>query len=295
MQQPSQPGGNGGGGQGGYGGASGGGGGNDIGAMLTEGWGGGEFDTDILMRNIKIAFKRAIGPVLYSWVIIAAATLMVDLVSSFFSIVAYYADDPAIASGVLGLQGIFALLSIPLSFLIGALQFSLYRPMRRELFEGAGAGGDLKSMLESASSVALPVLGTQLLVMLVAGIAGICFVFPGLFAAFILSMSVYLVATRGIGPIAGMKYSITLVKKYWQTVAVAFVGAIVVGVAGGCIVNIFGWIIGLASSVIRPFNSLVLPMVAWVISTAGVFGWFVIWTGVFATIDSYESGDYVKE
>ena len=290
MQQPQQPAGSPGGP-----GSGGGGGGNDLGALLTEGWGGGEFDTDVLTRNAKIAFKRALGPVVQAWIGIGLAVLVIELMASFFGIIGYFSDSTSIVGATSAIRGILTVLETPVYFVMAALQFSLYRPMRRELFEGPGAAGDLKSMVQSASNVALPVLGTQLLVYLIVGIAGMCLVAPGLFAAFILSMSVYMVATRGLGPFDGMKNSITMVKKYWKTVAVAFVGIILIGVAGGCVVTVFEFIVGFASQLIRPFDAVVIDLVTWLTSQAGIFGLFVVWSAVFGTIDSYESNDYIKE
>lgn len=285
MQRPQQPGGP----QGGSGGGGG------VGALLTEGWGGGEFDFDILKRNLGIAFKRAVGPVLYAWVGIGLAVLLIDMLGSFFYIVGYFSDSASIAAATTSIQGILTILETPVYFVVAALQFSLYRPMRRALFEGEGSSGDIKSMVQSASDVALTVLGTQLLVYLIVAVGSACVVAPGLFAAFILSMSVYMVATRSMGVFDGMKKSITMVKKYWQTVGFAFICIIAIGVGGGCVVAVFEFLVGLVSSIIRPFNSIVLDVVSWAITQAGIFGLFVVWSAVFGTIDSYETGDYIKE
>jgi hypothetical protein len=269
-------------------GGGGGGGGADI---ITEGWGGGEEVTmDEVIERLKLVFGRAVGPVLYAWLAIAAVTLAFDLISSLLYVVRYFLDSVGARGALLTIQGIFEFASTPVYVVVGGLQWALFKPMHREIFEGEGAAGGLMDVLRSAMSVFLYTFAAVLLVSLSSSLGGVCCILPGLFLAFLLFQAPYITATQGIGPIEALKRSLNLHKMYWMLVLAVVAATFIAAGIGGCVGGVFTFILGLVASVIRPFDSPFMTIFAWLGIQLAMFAIFVVHSTVFSLIESKETG-----
>lgn len=260
--------------------------------MLTEGWGGGpEVTSDEVIDRLKLVFKRATqGSILKAWLMVGAALLAFQLIGSVFYILNYFIDN-SIASTVLGIgDSAIEWLASPLSAAVYAFQLALFKPLHREIFEGAGASGGPQDALGEAKGIFWYMLAASLLLSLVSGFGLFCCIAPGLFLGFMFCQAPYLTATQDIDPITAFKSSFFLNKTYWMVILAAVVGMIIAGIAASAVGGIGTFIIGLVSTVLHPFNVPFLRIIFWLGIQLGMFGVFVVNAAVFSVIESKETG-----
>lgn len=268
-----------------------GGGGNDVQALITEGWGGGKkIEFDEVIARLKLVAKTMLGPVLIAWFGVAALMLVFDMLTGVLNIADYFIKNLAVSSALRLIEKIVGVAEYPLYYIVFAMQVAMFKPMHTAIFQGKEALGGPVDVLKSAAGVFLYTLATLLLIALAFSIGGLCCVVPGIALSFVFCQAPYFVATQGLDPIEAIKRSFEVNKTYWQVILAAVVGIAVFGAAGGCVRGIFGWIIGLASSFLYPFNYLFIDFFTWLGIEIAFLGIFVVQMTIFSLIESKERG-----
>ena len=272
QQQPPGGGGNGG---------NRGGGGSDDNMGIGDGWGEGDASIDEVVENVKRVFQAFKGEVMFAWLALAGVALIFALLETGLALMSALMPD----------LGVFSILQIPVSFLGGlvgvgivAVQFSLYRPLKRKVFESFDPG-DWQTALKSNLSPVLWILLTILVLGFGTSIGTVCCIVPGLFVAFLGSMAPYLMATRpNIDMMDAFKTSYVLAKKYWQIFAITIGALIGAGLVAGCFLGIASVLV----SVLGSFGAVLSPGLGWIGTTLFQLGVFIVWGGVFMTVDEKE-------
>jgi len=258
-------------------------------SAIDEGWGEGAATIDEVVDNTKAYVESLRGPLLMAWLAYAGLTLVLQTVEVGLNLIGW-------ALGAIG--GIFALITVPLAILVSlayvgvtAGQLTLYGPMRESVFHGIepdGWMGGIKQGLERF----LPVLVAVAAIALLTPLLSICLLVPGLAFAFFTSMAPYYLATRDDIPLGeGFTRSYEMAKKYWKIVAVTIGALFAAGLVAGCAVGVGA---AFASLLPEPLGSMAYNCSQWVGITLFQFGVFVVWGGVFTTVDAHESGESVQ-
>lgn len=253
---------------------------------IGEGWGTGSASFDEAVENIKKFFGAFKGDVMTAWLVFAGIGFLLQTLEvgvEFFTWL--------LSSATGGIGSIFGLLGIPVAILVGlgsvvltAGQLSLYGPMREKMFHGIEPGS-WNAALKTGMGRIMPV---TLSIVAIAVIIPLTCVIPGLIIAFFAIMAPYLLASRqDLGVIDAFKRSYELAKKYWQVFALTIGGLFVAGLAAGCIVGIGSALYFLP----EPLGMIGGSYASWAAVTAFQFGIFVVWGGVFSTVDAHESGE----
>ena len=271
---------------------TGGGGDNQSSGMspIGEGWGEGHATFDEVVDNVKAFFEAFKGPLLFAWLAYAGLMLLLETFE-----VGLYVTGWAL--GMLGgfFGGLLSLVLAPLLLLISfaatAGQLTLYGPIRERVFHGIEPESwtdGLKQGLQRIVPVGLAVFAIGLLT----SFGLILCILPGLAFAFFTLMAPYLLATRGDTSLGGaFTRSYELAKKYWQVLAITIGALFAAGLVAGCFMGVGG---GLATVLPEPLGTIISQYAGWVGMTAFQFGIFVVWGGVFVTIDSHESGESLQ-
>lgn len=234
-----------------------------------------------VLDNVQTLGKRMLGPILIAWGAIAAVHLILSMIQ-------------AVAHIVLGPASLALMfVSIPVWLLIGlvlgALRFSLYRPMRDVLTGGAAVYPDLGSLKDPILGNFVNVMLVTLLYSLAVGVGALLCGIPGLIALVVFSMAPYY-AANGTPPVDAMRDSFEAAKRYPILFVVAIAATVfILGLANGVVsvlLAIIGGALGeygvLAANFMQWMSLVVLGAVALVIMGA-----------TFATIDLAESGERV--
>lgn len=263
----------------------------DSGGMspIGEGWGEGAASFDEVIDNVKAFLAAFKGDVMMAWLVFAGIGLLLTTLGVTVDFFAWLLSE---ATGFIG--GLFGLLTLPLDVLIAlgsvlltAGQLTLYGPMREKLFHGVEPGGwmaALKTGMNRFIPVALAIGAIALVIPLT------CFI-PGLVLAFFAIMAPYLLASRQLKLDEAFKQSYELAKEYWQVFAVT-IGALMGGaLVAGCVIAIAQ---GMMMILPAPLSGIVGSYATWFAVTLLQIGIFIVWGGVFATVDSHESGEAIR-
>lgn len=256
---------------------------------IDEGWGAGEATFDEVIDNVKTFFQSMQGPLLMAWLAYAGLTLLLQT----FDIGLYFL---AWAFGALG--GIVSLILIPFSILVSlayfavtAGQLTLYGPMRERVLHGVDPDSWTAGIKEGLGRI-LPVLVALAAIGVLTSILSLCLFVPGLAFAFFTVMAPYLLATREEMPLGkGFTESYELSKKYWKIIAITIGALFAAGMVGGCFLGVGA---GMAAFLPEPIGPIFSDLSMWLGTTLFQFGIFVVWGGVFTTVDAHESGETVQ-
>jgi hypothetical protein len=249
---------------------------------IDEGWGAGEATIDEVVENVRKFFELFKGEILTAWIVYAAASLVLETIDI---------GIQSIAALLGGGGAVFAIVMLPVMILVGlayplitAGQLTLYGPMRDRVFHGTEPSG-WRPAIEQGLSRFWPVLGAMLLIGIIIPLGCI---FLGLVIAFFAIMAPYYLATRAsMAFVDAFKKSYEMAKKYWDIFAITIGALLAAGLLFGCIFSC-GWALDAAP---EPLATIFGGYATWLAATVFQFGIFVVWGGVFTTVDAHETGE----
>jgi hypothetical protein len=252
---------------------------------IDEGWGAGEATIDDVVENVRKFFELFKGEVLTAWIAYAVALLALETVEI---------GIQSVAELLGGAGAIFSIVMLPVVIVVGlayplvtAGQLTLYGPMRERIFHGSEPSGWMPAIKQGLSRF-LPVLGAMLLIGIIIPLG--C-VIPGLVVAFFAIMAPYYLATReSIGFVGAFTRSYEMAKKYWDIFAITIGALLASGLLFGCIFSC-GWAF---DALPEPLATIFGGYATWLAATVFQFGIFVVWGGVFTTVDAHETGEQVE-
>ncbi len=252
---------------------------------IDEGWGEGGASIDEVVENVQAFFESFKGEMLIAWGAYAAVALLLQTVEVGLYTVSWLLGDVA--------GGLFSLLMLPVWLLVGlayplvtAGQMTLYGPMRAQIFEGVEPEG-WQGAVKQGLGRFWPVLGAILAIGAV--IPATC-VLPGLVLAFFAVMAPYFLATRpSLGFVDAFKRSYEVAKRHWEVFAITIGALLASMLLFGCV---FGVGVGL-SWLPAPIGRIFADYATWLAATVFQLGIFVVWGGVFVTVDGKETGERV--
>lgn len=252
---------------------------------LGDGWGTGSASVDEVFENVKAVFQGMQGEILKAWLAIVAVLFLAESAEVFI----YTMVEMTGALG--GLIAIFAwpiaALLYFLSIVASAAQLTLFGPLRDKVFHGIEPDGWMEAF-RAQSGRFLSVLGAVAALTFV--IPCTC-VLPGLALAFFGCMAPYIAATEEIGVFDAFKKSYERAKSYWQVLVITIGALIGAGLLLGCFASAGNFVAGMLPDVLQIF---VHHYAYWVGMVVFQFLIFVVWGGVFVTVDAAESGQAVR-
>jgi hypothetical protein len=264
----------------------------DLGAFVTEGWGGGQASIEDVLENAKKLFNRLRGPVLLAWFMVAAGVLAFDLAEAILNTIAYL-----LGGGILSL--VVTIVWIPVMLialvvypLLTVTQWSLFRPLRTRFMGGSPAGDSVKKVFSEAWERWVPVAITTLLTGVATTVGLLACVLPGLFIGFLLWMATYLVATRDdLSPVNAMKRSAVLAKKYWKLLLVAWAAMFVGVICFAMVTGLFQVMLAIAGTHTGPIYYLGGALFGWTGYAIWMFLAFIGMSSVYLTVDLAEQDE----
>lgn len=250
---------------------------------FAPGLSGGAYEPTLgdVIDNIQTLAKRVMGPLLVAWGIVA----VIQLVLVIIQVAAHYVLGPASLA--------FMFVSIPVLLLIGivlgAVRFSLYRPMRSVMTDGPGAVPDLGSLQEPILSNFLNVMLASILYGLSVVIGLVFCIIPGLVAAVVFAMAPYY-AANGTPAVEAMRDAMESAQKH-TVLLVAGMGASIV--LAGFIQAGVQIVVLIVSSFLGEYAFIVSQLTSWMLQVAVGAAIWVILGGTFVTIDLADSGEHV--
>lgn len=260
---------------------------------IGDGWGEGDASLDDVIDNVKIVFKGFQGEILKAWLALFAVVLLVET----FEIVVY-----AIASvgGLLGTT--ISLVMWPVSSLLGlvtiavsGVQLALFGPLKARVIDGVDPGS-FTTLLKDGATTSLPIIGSVFVLVLA---DACCCMIPGLILVFFGAMAPYLLATREIGFVDAFKQSYEYAKRHWEVFAVTIGALVATWFITGCCTGV-GTTVHSATwsrhywSIAEILGYGVRQYAWWVAIGIIQIGVFIVWGGVFVTVDAEESGGTVQ-
>jgi len=255
-------------------------------SSIDEGWGAGRSEIGELADNIRVVFENFRGEILKGWLAIAGAMFLVESAEVFIYLFVEM-------TGALGV--VVSIFSWPIAVLVGFLsvlatagQLTLYGPLRDKVFHGIEQES-WTGLFRSRSGRFATVLGTVLALLMASSCT--CWILGiGLIIAFFGNMAPYVAATEEIGVFDAFKKSYERAKRHWQVIAVTMLALAVGGSAVVCSLSLGGVLAGLAPELL---GILLEHYATWVGVTVLQFVLFVIWGGVFVTVDAAETGQRI--
>lgn len=252
---------------------------------LDEGWGEGEATFDEVFENVRAVSRGFQGNIMMAWLLLAGVTFGVETLEVMMYLVDWgLGIFGPIAWLIFGPLKIVAALAV---VAVTGAQLSLYGPLREKVFHGI----EPESWSDALGSVGTRGLKVTLALILIAiGIVVTC-VLPGLVLAFFAVMAPYYLATDDLAIPDAFKRSYEMAKRYWQVVAVTIGALFGAGMIFGCLV---GAGTGMAQFIPNPLGYIMYTYAAWFGGVLFQFLLFVVWGGVFVTVDANESGETVR-
>lgn len=257
-------------------------------SVIGEGWDtGNDIETSELFSNLKSVAKNFAGPVGMVLVAYWAIKLLLSLGIGLLLITAEVAQINVLftVGNVLGYLGYLIVL------LVGLAQWSLFRPIQLQAFEGR----EFISGFGDAFRLSREALGKTIICALLwgfsIGVGSIACGIGALIPIFFFSQAPYLGATTELTPWEAMRRSYELNKAYWMPVLGAVAGSLfVMAFFQGCGGAVMGLIAGLLMQVSPGLGSLVLNLGTDIISMLGGAMILIITGGIYTTIQAAERG-----
>ncbi|QDG53966.1 hypothetical protein FIV42_25455 [Persicimonas caeni] len=258
---------------------------------VTEGWGGGhEVTLDEVVDRLKLVANRAMGPVLKAWLAVGAVILVFNMLDAFLGIINYFVDSVAV-SGAIGIVSmILGIVALVVSIAAGALQFAMFKPLHRVVFEGEHVYSGPMDVINEAKGPFVAIVILTVAITFLFGLGAACCLVPGLFIAFVFSQAPYIAATQDVDPMEAAKRSFVLNKTYWMPVLIAIGALVIIGAFASCFVGAGTFVVGLASSFLYPFSLVIIAGVYWLFTQLAMFGIFLVHMALFSTLETKETG-----